>query len=140
MGMTKRWIDDLQEQAAKSDEIVQSQLASVGLWTSPEELMERQAMESYYEYEPLPRFSADDVAEDFLIGFGNSFDPDTGYPLDVCDDDGDDFEPLGLDELWQPQDSSADGEALANAGFGTNEEDYGWCGDFENTGFGKDIF
>lgn len=139
MGLTKRWISDLQEQAANGDEAVQRQLASIGLWTSAEELMEREAREAYYEREPLPRVSADET-EDFPIGFGDSFDTDTGYPLDVCDEEGEDFEPLGLDEFWRiPGDSSADGEALASAVTGT-DEDYGWCGDFENTDFGDDIF
>jgi hypothetical protein len=184
MGFTKRWIGDLQDKAANGDEAVQQQLASIGLWTSPEELMEREAAEQYRANEPLPRFSADET-EDFPIGFGDTSDRDSGERFDyeelfvcqncdgeftedqlkpvkdlemrvspgeivpagecpdcgaVChpkEDDGEDFEPLGLEEFY-PLDSSADGEALASAGFGT-DEDYGWCGEIDHD-LGDDLF
>jgi hypothetical protein len=137
MGMTKAWLGELQEQAAKGDVAVQEQLASIGLWTSAEELMEREAMESFYENKSLPRFHPDET-EDIPFGHGDSFDDETGFPLDSFDEDVD-FEPLGLDEFWQPEDSSADGEALASAGYGT-DEDYGCFGDFENTDCGDDLY
>lgn len=137
MGMTKAWLAELQEQAGKGDFAVQEQLASIGLWSSPEELMEREAMERFYENQPLPRFHPDET-DDIPFGHGDSFDDETGLPLDSFDGD-EDFEPLGLDEFWQPQDSSADGEALASAGNAT-DEDYGCFGDIENTDFGDDLY
>ena len=137
MGMTKAWLGELQEQASSGDVAVQEQLASMGLWASAEELMEREAMESFFENQPLPQFYPDET-DDLPIGHGESFDDETGFPLDLSDGD-EDFEPLGLEEFWQPHDSMADGEALASAGFGT-DEDYGCFNGFEDTDFGDDIF
>lgn len=92
-----------------------------------------------------------------MIGEGDSFDKDTGEPLDADADDGeiqccscerffDESDLTGERECpfcfsgnWvygcideaEPDDSlfdsSDDGEALASAGYGT-DEDYGWCG------------
>ena len=112
MGLTKRWISELQEQAAGGDVAVQKRLASVGLWESPEDFFER---------DEQARFRHEEEAITF--GHGDSFDDETGMPLDGEDAGDEDFDALGLDEFWA-MDSSADRDALASAGFGT-DEDYG---------------
>lgn len=111
MSMTGRYIDELQAQAAGGDASVQEQLRSVGLWQSEED---RDAERERSEYWDARQESDDRRAEE--------------------------FEPLGLEEFWHredddsPIDSLDDGEALASAGFGT-DEDYGWCGDFGDDNF-----
>lgn len=46
MSMTKRWIDDLREQATGGDEAAQQTLNEAGLWESEE--AQRQRKEQYF--------------------------------------------------------------------------------------------
>lgn len=70
------------------------------------------------------------------IGCGRDIEPDEahneierGTLCESCQQNSDEFDESNL-EINYPYDSFADAEALASAGFGS-DEDYGWCGELE---------
>lgn len=87
MGLTKSYISDLTERADAGDIEARLTLSAAGLWETDEQ---REARRIYEEEIPF--------------GFGESFDSDTGFPLDVDESDVEDFEPLGLDRFWTKED------------------------------------